>query len=71
MEISIEVVVYIFLPAGRAQSKWPAGPRIGLRFLRHFVGLLVCASPLIMCAIVMLRTLLPCDFTVDFGSYLV
>jgi len=71
MERSIEVVVYVFLPAGRAQSTRPAGPRIGLCFLRHFVGLLVCASPLTTCAIVTSHTLLPCDFTVDFGSYLV
>jgi len=42
-----------------------------LIFLRLFVGLLVCASPLIMSAIVMSLMLLPCDFTLaNFGSCL-
>ena len=54
-----------FLPAGRAQSAWPAGPKITLPFLRLYV----CASALITCAIITSRTLLPCNLTlVDFGN---
>ena len=55
-------VTFTLYPAGFVRSVWPAGPNIAVKYL-HLVCLLVCASPLIMCAIIMSRTLLPCDFT--------
>jgi len=47
------------------QSVRPAGPKITLPFPRLYI----CASALIRCAIITLRTLLPCDLTlVDLGN---
>ena len=58
-----------FLPAGCTLRVRPAGPNITLRFPRLLVYIFICASVLIMCAIITSRTLLPCDLTfVDFGK---
>ena len=59
----------LFLLASRVLCAQPAGPKIALRFLCLSIYTFVCASALIMCAIIMSHTLLPCDFTlVDFGN---
>jgi len=53
------VTIFMFLHARLA------GPKITL----YFPHLYICASPLIMCAIIMSHTLLPCDLTlVDFDN---
>ena len=63
----------VLLPASRAWSVQPAGPKIALRFcvcllVCWSVGQLVCVSPLITCAMIISCTLLPCDFTlVNYG----
>jgi len=51
---------------GHTQNMYAAGPKTASHFLRLSIGLLVFASPLIMCAIVALHT---CNFTVvDFDN---
>ena len=56
----------LFLLASHVLCAQPAGPKIALCFLCLSIYIFVCASALIMCAIIVL---LPCDFTlVDFGN---
>ena len=60
-----------FLPAGRAQSAQPAGPKITVRFPRLlvYIYIYICASALITCAIITSCTLLPCNLArVDFDN---
>ena len=57
--LSIMSIIWALLPAGRARSARPAGPKIALLF----PCLYICASALITCAIITSRTLLPCDLT--------
>ena len=53
------------------QSARPAGPKITSCFPRLLVYIFICASALITCAIVMSRTLLPCDLaSVEFRRLL-
>ena len=59
--IAISSMLSGFLPAGHVLRTQPAGPKITLHF--PCLYLCNCASALITCAIIMSRTLLPCDLT--------
>jgi len=52
-------LVPVFLPAGSVLCVWPAGPKITLGFSHLYIY--ICASALIMCAIITSGTLLLCD----------
>jgi len=51
------VLSFCLLPAGRARSVWPAGPKITLCFPHQYPY----ASALTTCTIIMSRKLLPCN----------